>query len=127
MDDAASLEKIKSVAVLDIIIDIVIEIHDFRNVDEKFIPKEVAVVAINATIIGHWIMMQLYTFSDLPKRDEKTTGFRRIIMALNGSTAKPISNIFALQLREITINTLHIYQRARKNSLFTRITLQKCI
>jgi len=40
----------------------------FRNVDEKFIPKEIAVVVINATIIGHWIMMPLCSFNDLPEK-----------------------------------------------------------
>jgi len=73
--------------------DIVIDIR-FRNVDEKFIPIEVAIVAINATIIGHWIMMLLCSFSDLPERvRENKVGFRGIIMALSGLTAKPISNI----------------------------------
>jgi len=72
--------------------DIVIEIQGFRNVNEKFIPKEVAVVAINATIIGHWIMIAHLAI--YPRElDEKTTGFRGIITALSGSTAKPISNI----------------------------------
>jgi len=47
--------------------DIVIEIQGFRNVDKKFIPKKVAVVAINATIIGYWIMMPPCPFSDLPE------------------------------------------------------------
>jgi len=32
--------------------DITIDIQGFRNADEKFILKEVAAVAINATIIG---------------------------------------------------------------------------
>jgi len=36
--------------------DIVIDIQSFHNVKENFIPKEVTVLAINATITGHWIM-----------------------------------------------------------------------
>jgi len=52
---------------LDIVMDIVIDIQDFWNVNEKFIPKE-AVVAINATIIGYWIMISPCLFSDLPER-----------------------------------------------------------
>ena len=32
--------------------DIVIDIQDFRNAEENFIPKEVAVLATNAMITG---------------------------------------------------------------------------
>jgi len=69
--------------------DIVIEIQGFRNMDKKFIPKKVSVVAINATIIGHWSHFAHLVI--YPKElDEKTTSFRGIIMALSSSTVKPI-------------------------------------
>ena len=37
-----------------IIMDIVIDIQDFPNAEENFIPKEVAVLATNAMITGLW-------------------------------------------------------------------------
>jgi len=40
--------------------------------------------------------------------DEKTIGFRGIVMAMSSSTAKPILNI-SLQLREITRQARYIY------------------
>ncbi|KYN27441.1 hypothetical protein ALC57_03150, partial [Trachymyrmex cornetzi] len=40
----------------------------FRDVEENFIPKEVTVLAINATITGHWIMRPSYPFGELPER-----------------------------------------------------------
>ncbi|KYN17798.1 hypothetical protein ALC57_09902, partial [Trachymyrmex cornetzi] len=49
-------------------IDIVIDIQGFRDVEDNFIPKEVAVLAINATITEHWIMRPPYPFGELPKR-----------------------------------------------------------
>jgi len=36
--------------------DIVIDIQGFRDVEENFISKEVAVLATNATITEHWII-----------------------------------------------------------------------
>jgi len=48
--------------------DIVIDIQGFHDVEENFIPKEVAVLAINETITGHWIMIPPYSFGDLPER-----------------------------------------------------------
>ena len=51
-----------------IIMDIVIDIQGFRDVEENFIPKEVAVLTINATITGHWIMASPCSFEDLPVR-----------------------------------------------------------
>ena len=47
---------------------IVINIEDFRDVEENFISKEVAILAINVTITGHWIMISPYPFGDLPER-----------------------------------------------------------
>jgi len=65
-----------------------------RNTKFPKCGREIAIVAINATIIEHWIIMSLCVLMIYPRElDEKTTGFRGIIMALNGSTAKPISNI----------------------------------
>jgi len=73
--------------------DIVIEIQDFWDVDEKFIPKEVVVIVINATISDTGLWCHLVHLVIYPKElDEKTTGFRGIITALNGLTAKLISN-----------------------------------
>ena len=51
--------------------DIVIDIQGFRDVEENFIPKEVAVLAINAAITGHWIMTSPCPFEDLPVRTKR--------------------------------------------------------
>ena len=48
--------------------DIVINIQGFRDVEENFIPKQVAVLVINAVFTRHWIMMLPYPFGDLPER-----------------------------------------------------------
>ncbi|KYN28354.1 hypothetical protein ALC57_02231, partial [Trachymyrmex cornetzi] len=51
------------------IMDIVIDIQGFCDVEDNFIPKEVAVLAINAMITGHWIMRPPYPFGELPERE----------------------------------------------------------
>ena len=51
--------------------DIVIDIQGFRDVEENFIPKEVAVLAINAAISGHRIMTSPCPFEDLPVRAKR--------------------------------------------------------
>jgi len=97
---------------LDIVIDIVIKIQGFRNVDKKFIPKEFAVVAINTTIFGYWIMMPSCPFSDLK---EKTTGFHGIITTLSGSTAKPISHISRYNYAKLR-QARYIYTREQEKA-----------
>ena len=51
---------------LNIIMDIVINMQCFRDIEENFIPKEVAVLTINATMTGHWIVKPTYPFGNLP-------------------------------------------------------------
>ena len=52
--------------------DYVIDIQGFRDARRKFFPKEVAVVALQKDIVGHWIVQAPCYFSRLP-RDIKTT------------------------------------------------------
>lgn len=46
--------------------DYVIDIQGFRNGNKKFVPKEVAVVALQSRVIGHWIVKPSSKFKDLP-------------------------------------------------------------
>lgn len=48
--------------------DIVIDIQGFRDATEKFLPKEIAVVAIGASIVDHWIMTPPHPFDELPEK-----------------------------------------------------------
>ena len=36
------------------IMDFVVDIQDFRDVNRQFLPKEMAVVALQELILGHW-------------------------------------------------------------------------
>ena len=58
--------------------DIVIDIQGFRDVEENFIPKEVAVLAINATITGHWIIIPSYPFGDLPESKTRKLAYTKL-------------------------------------------------
>ncbi|KAL6252060.1 hypothetical protein P5V15_015041 [Pogonomyrmex californicus] len=73
--------------------DIVIDIQGFRDAEGKFMPKEVAVVAINEAFISHCIMMPPYPFVELPEKYEKTTGSLETSMGSSGLTEQSIPNI----------------------------------
>jgi len=103
-------------------LDIVIDIHDFRNADKKFIPKEVA-VAINATIIGHWIMMPSCLFSDLPVRARQETNWlsrnHHDIEWFDGGNQSPIFHAI------ITRQARYIYTRGQEKTRYLRNLLSK--
>jgi len=104
---------------LGIVMDIIIEIQGFRNVDEKFIPKEVAVVAINATIIGHWIMMPPCPFSDLSERVRRENNWlSRNYHGIEWFDGEANLKYFTLQLREITRQTRYIYTRGQEKARY---------
>jgi hypothetical protein len=54
-----------------IAMDIVVDIQGFRDAEKNFIPKEIAVFAINAPYVGHWITMPPYPFDDLPESSRR--------------------------------------------------------
>jgi len=104
--------------------DIIIEIQGFRNVNEKFIPKEVAVVAINAIIIGHWIMISLCPFSDLSKR--KQLAFAKF-MALSELTVKSISNISRYNYAKLHGKHAYIPEDKKKLVIYANYSLEMYI
>jgi len=104
---------------LNIVMDIVIEIQGFRNVDRKFIPKEIVVVAINATIFGHWIMMPPCPFSDLPERVRRENNWlTRNYHGIEWFDGEANPKYFALQLREITRQARYIYTRGQEKARY---------
>ena len=52
--------------------DFVVDIQGFRDVNRHFLPKEVAVIALQELIVGHWIVGPPCNFLQLPP-DIKTT------------------------------------------------------
>jgi len=100
--------------------DIIIDILGFRNTDEKFIPKEVAIVAINATIIGYWIIMPPCSFSDLPERARRENNWlSRNYHGVEWFDDEVNLKYFMLQLQLHDKPATYIYQRARESSLLT--------
>jgi len=109
-----------------IVMDIVIDIQGFRNADEKFIPKEVAVVAINATIIGHWIMMPPCPFSDLSERVRRENNWlSRNYHGIEWFDGEGNLKYFTLQLREITRQARYIYTRGQEKTRYLRELLSR--
>jgi len=91
--------------------DIVIDVQGFRNVDEKFIPKE---VAINV-IIGHCIMMSPFSLSKRVRRENNWLSRNYQAEWFDGETNH---KYFTLQLHEIIRQARYMYQRAKKKKTY---------
>lgn len=106
--------------------DIVIDIQGFRDVEEKFIPKEVAVVAVNAPIIGHWIMTPPYPFDELPEKSRRENNWlSRNYHGIEWFDGETKQKYFAIQLREITRQARYIYSRGQEKVLYLRRLLSR--
>lgn len=108
--------------------DIVIDIQGFRDVNDKFIPKEVAVVAINAPIVGHWIMMPPHPFGELPERvRQENNWLTRNYHGIEWYDGEANPKYFTLQMREITRNTRYIYVRGNEKARYLQNLLSRNI
>ena len=52
--------------------DFIIDIQGFRDAGHAFLPKEVSVISLQDSVVGHWLIAPPYPFEDLPD-DVKTT------------------------------------------------------
>ncbi|XP_070171503.1 uncharacterized protein [Polyergus mexicanus] len=95
--------------------DIVIDIQGFRDANEKFIPKEVAVIALDALFVGHWIIMPPHSFGDLPgKVRHENNWLTRNYHSIEWFDGKANPKYFTTQLREITRQACYIYVRGNE-------------
>jgi len=99
--------------------DIVIDIQGFRDVEENFIPKEVAVLAINAAITGHWIMTSPCPFEDLPVRAKRENNWlTRNYHGIEWFDGDVNSTNFTIHLRDITRHARYIYTRGQEKTRY---------
>jgi len=83
------------------------------NVEENFIPEKVAILAINAMIIGHWIMSP-YPFGDLPEKIMRKNNWFTQNFAYTESNENPKyvnPKYFMIHLRGIARHARSIYTR----------------
>jgi len=99
--------------------DIVIDIQGFRDVEENFIPKEVAVLAINAAITGHWIMTSPCPFEDLPVRAKRENNWlTRNYHGIEWFDGDVNPKNFTIHLRDITRHARYIYTRGQEKARY---------
>ncbi|KYN38447.1 hypothetical protein ALC56_07174 [Trachymyrmex septentrionalis] len=99
--------------------DIVIDIQGFRDVEENFIPKEVAVLAINAAITGHWIMTSPCPFEDLPVRAKRENNWlTRNYHGIEWFDGDVNPKNFTIHLRDITRHARYIYTRGQEKTRY---------
>ncbi|XP_070171148.1 uncharacterized protein [Polyergus mexicanus] len=108
--------------------DIVIDIQGFRDANAKFIPKEVAIIALDAPFVGHWIMMPPYSFGDLPRNvRHENNWLTRNYHDIEWFDGEANPKYFTSQLREITRQARHIYVRGAEKETYLRNLLSRNI
>ncbi|XP_036150639.1 uncharacterized protein LOC118648436 [Monomorium pharaonis] len=109
--------------------DIVIDIQGFKDTEESFFPKEVAVVSVNTAHCAHWIIAQPYSFTELSTRSKSQNNWLSKnfhgIEWFEGDT--PYKNL-CRHLRAVTQLTNRIFTRgADKSAFIQRITSRNII
>ena len=108
--------------------DIVIEMQGFRDMGDRFLPKEVAVVAIHNPIIGHWIMMPPHSFEELPEKSKRENNWlTRNYHGIEWFDGEAHLKYFTLQLREITRHAHRIYTRGNDKARYLQNLLSRSI
>ncbi|XP_072757019.1 uncharacterized protein [Anoplolepis gracilipes] len=108
--------------------DIVIDIQGFRDVNDKFIPKEVAIVSIDAPIVGHWIMMPLHPFGELSAKARRENNWlSQNYHGIEWFDGETNLKYFISHLREITRRVRYIYVRSNEKASYLRNILSRDI
>ena len=106
--------------------DIVIDIQGFRDAEERFIPKEVAVVAINTPIIGQWIIMRPCPFDELSVNSRRENNWlTRNYHGIEWFDGEVNLKHFKQHLREIIRQARYIYSRGHEKVHYLRNLLSK--
>lgn len=91
-----------------------IDIQGFRDVFDKFILKEVAVVAINTPFVGHWIMRSPYPFAELSEKTRRENNWlSRNYHGLEWFDGEADPEYFTRKLLEIIRTARCIYVRGK--------------
>lgn len=108
--------------------DIVVDIQGFRNAEKKFIPKEVAVVAIDAPIVNHWIMIAPHSFAELPEKIRRENNWlTRNYHGIEWFDGETNWKYFTSQLRQIIKCVRHIYVRGNEKASYLQNLLSRNI
>lgn len=108
--------------------DIVVDIQGFRDAEKKFIPKEIAVVAIDAPIVNHWIMIPPHSFAELPEKiRQENNWLTRNHHGIEWFDGETNPKYFTSQLRQITRCVRHIYVRGNEKASYLQNLLSRNI
>ena len=108
--------------------DIVIDIQGFRDSEGKFIPKEIAVVALDAAIIGHWITLPPCSFEELPESSRRENNWlSQNYHGIEWFDGEANPKFFVSQLRDITRWARCIFTRGHEKASYLRDLLSRNI
>lgn len=101
--------------------DIVVDIQGMRGKDSEFIPKEIAVVAVDKPYSAHWITVPPCHFGELPgtsrKQNNYLTKYYHGLEWFEGDVG--LKQVYA-NLREISRGSRHIYTRGHDKMVLLR-------
>src|SRR5436190_20613818 len=97
--------------------DIVVDIQGFRDAEKKFIPKKVAVVAIDTPLVRHWIMRPPYPFGRLSKAARRENSWLMDkYHGIDWCAGKDEPKYFTFQLHEIISRANNVYVRGSEKA-----------
>lgn len=101
--------------------DIVVDIQGMRGRDSEFIPKEIAVVAVDRPYSAHWIIAPPCHFGELPHNSRKQNNFlSKFYHGLEWFEGDVGCKQVYANLREISRKSRRIYTRGHEKAVLLR-------
>lgn len=112
----------------DVKMDIVVDIQGMRGKDSEFIPKEIAVVAVDRPYSAHWIIAPPCHFAELPQNSRSQNNFlSKIYHGLEWFEGDVSCKQVYANLREISRNSRRIYTRGHDKAILLRDVMSRDI
>lgn len=105
---------------------LIIDLQGFWDNNEKFIPKEIAIISIDKTILGHWIAQPILPYNQLvphiKRRNNWVSKYHHGIRWNDGNT--PLSEILQI-IKNYSIDADIIYTKGQIKSDYLQKLLQR--
>ncbi|EFN86443.1 hypothetical protein EAI_02944 [Harpegnathos saltator] len=103
--------------------DVIIEVQCFRDSNDVYVLKEVAIVGINEAFVGHWILAPEYSFAELNEKSRRINNW--LSLNYHGIEWEVQSEIFYPRLREITSHIRDFMTRGKEKASYLQNLLAR--
>ena len=108
--------------------EVVIEIQGFRDICGRFLPKEIAIVAIGNAIEDHWILSPPHAFQDLTEKSKRENNWlSRYYHGIEWFDGETNQKYFTSRLREITRHVGNIFTAGSEKARYLENLLSRNI